>query len=322
MPKSFYKILALLFLFLSLFYSYLIKKSFYPPLPKKGEIARFYSNQMQNDLNFLFLHAINKAKKSIHLVVFGLSEGSILKALAKSRAKLNVYYDKRSSSAPENENFHPLKTPGLLHQKILVIDKKLVFLGSTNMTKTSLLMHSNLVIGFYSPEIAKFLMENTPFSSSEIISSAGGQKIEIYLLPNKNALERIKKIIKMAKDNIAISMFTFTNMELTDELIKARQRGVKISIAVDYNSAINTSALAIDKLKKEKIKIMVSQGIQLLHHKYLYVDNDILVSGSANWTKAAFKKNKDLIFIIHLKKKQKKFMNNLQKIIEKEALDL
>jgi phosphatidylserine/phosphatidylglycerophosphate/cardiolipin synthase-like enzyme len=217
--------------------------------------------------------------------------------------------------------FHPLKASGLIHQKILVIDKKMVFIGSANMTKTSLLMHNNLVIGFYSPKIAKFLMEKTPFEVAEIKSSVGGQKLELFLLPNKNALERIKKIITRAKEKIKIAMFTFTNMELIEELIYAKKRGVQISVVVDYNSAIGTSKEAVEKLKKENIKIMLSQGIQLLHHKYLYVDDKTLVCGSANWTKAAFKKNKDLVLIMNLVEKQKKFMSNLQKIIEEEAID-
>ncbi len=315
--------IVLLILILSL-YAKLILATFYPSLPKKGEAAKFYSNQCRDDLNFLFLHAIKKASRSIHLVMFGLTDKSILQALKKTSASKSIYYDKRASDiSPIDESFHPLKLSGLIHQKILVIDKNLVFIGSANMTKTSLLMHNNFVLGFYSPKIAKFLMEKTPFGTGEIKATVSRQRIALFLLPSEKALASIKRTIRSSKHKIKVAMFTLTNMELIEELIRAKQRNVEVLVVIDYNSAIGTSREAIEKLKKEKIKVMVSQGIQLLHHKYLYVDEKTLISGSANWTKAAFTKNKDIVLILHnLTKPQKKFIEKLQRIIEKEALEL
>ena len=59
-------------------------------------------------------------------------------------------------------------------------------------------MHDNLCIGFYSPQIARFLEEKTPFFVDHISTYVGNQKVEVWLLPDKKkeALEiKIKKLL-------------------------------------------------------------------------------------------------------------------------------
>ena len=259
--------------------------------------------------------------------MFGLSDEKILKELYNKdlkKLKMNVFYDTHSSPDLEFSNNHAqsIKKSGLMHQKILVVDNKTIFLGSANFTKTSLSMHDNLVIGIHSEEIGKFLSENTPFSAGKLSQKIKGQEIEIWLLPdNKNiALDKLTSFIRCAQKKIKIAMFTLTHSLLIDELIPAKKRGLDVTIVVDCHSGLGASAKAINRLKSEKVKVLLSTGTELLHHKYLYIDEKTLVCGSANWTKAAFNKNKDLLLIIHdLTSSQKNFMNKLQKIIEIQA---
>ena len=89
---------------------------------------------------------------------------------------------------------------------------------------------------------------------------------------------------------------------------------------VDARSGLGTSSKSVQFLKKEKINVLFSGGIELLHYKHLIVDDQILVSGSTNWTKAAFQKNHDCFFILYdLTDKQRDYLNNLQKIIMQET---
>lgn len=313
---------------ISLHFSRLIYLSLKPKLPQPGNPVIFYSNQCRQDLKVTILKAIKNAKKTIYLVMFGLSDETIIQALKKKEKEnvsLKIYFDKRSS--PEifftKDQAICKKKGGLLHQKILIVDESMVFLGSTNLTKTSLSMHDNLVIGLHSGKIANFLTNATPFTSAIFKDNIGSQPIEIWLLPdNKNmALQRLKTIIKSANQKIKIAMFTFTHPALIDELIHAKKRKIDVTVVIDGHSAQGASAKAVERLKKEKIKVLVSQGPELLHHKYLYVDNKTLVCGSANWTKAAFSKNHDLILILeNLTKNQIAFMEKLQQIIEYQTL--
>jgi len=258
--------------------------------------------------------------------MFGLSDRAVLTTLTqkiKENVPTTIYYDTGGSAKIHKHlrgsELHPIKNVGLMHQKIVILDKELVFIGSANMTTASLRMHDNLVVGFVSHNIAKFLEEHEPYTPGYIHTMVGGQDIEIWLLPDPrgHALTELRKRIRTASRSIRIALFTFTHPGLVDEVIYAHNRGVSVSVVIDMHSGLGASAKVVDSLKKAGVPIRLSQGVQLLHHKFIYIDEQTLVTGSANWTKAAFYKNSDCIMTLHhLNKEQKKFMNTLWRTIE------
>jgi cardiolipin synthase len=300
-----------------------------PNLPKKGAPPKLYSNQCRQDIRATLLAAIRNANSSIHLVMFGLSDRSILSALKEKiqdHVPTRIYYDVGGSSKVyrylRDSEIHPIKNAGLMHQKILVLDDSVVFIGSANMTTPSLKMHDNLVIGFVSPSIAKFLQSHEPFTPGYFQTKFGKQEMELWLLPDPrgHALAHLKKKIRNAKKSIRIALFTFTHPGLIDEVIAAKERGVKVSIVLDKHSSLGASVKTVERLSQAGVRVSLSQGVQLLHHKFIYIDEDLLVMGSANWTKAAFYKNSDCILSLnHLTSEQKKFMSLLWKKIEANA---
>ncbi len=300
-----------------------------PNLPKHTEPIRLYSNQCQQDLRATLLNAIKGAQSSIYLVMFGLSDRAVLSSLIQKIRRdvpTTVYYDSVGSpklgQILEGGDIHPMKGSGLMHQKILIIDGETVFIGSANMTTASLRMHDNLVVGLVSRKIAQFLKEHEPFSSGYMQTFVGGQEVEIWLLPDPrgHALHDLRKKIRSAARSIRIALFTFTHPGLIDEVIQAQQRGVSVTVVVDMHSGLGASASAIDRLKKAGIRVLLSQGTQLLHHKFIYIDEQTLLTGSANWTKAAFYKNSDCFLVLHnLNPDQKSFMNRLWRQIETNA---
>ncbi len=258
--------------------------------------------------------------------MFGLSDRSILNALSKKikeQVPTQIYYDTGGSASIhrylKGAELHPIKNAGLMHQKILVLDQETVFIGSANMTSASLRMHDNLVIGLVSRSVAKFLEDHEPYSPGYLRATVGGQEIELWLLPDPrgHALTELRKKIRNAAHSIRIALFTLTHPSLIDEVIDAHQRGVSVSMVVDMHSGLGASAKAIEKLKKAGVPIRLSQGPQLLHHKFIYIDEKTLITGSANWTKAAFYKNSDCILALHhLNQEQKQFMKRLWRAIE------
>jgi len=308
-------------------FGYLFVKTLAPNLPKAGNQIVFYSNQCRDDLRLLVLDAINHAKKSIFLVMFGLTDKSVIQALthkAEGSLEMKIFYDKRASlplSLPYKEVV-PLKTSGLLHQKILTIDDELVFIGSANMTPSSLLMHDNLIIGMFHPNLAHFLKEKAPAYTGKFTGICGGQNFELWLLPDhgNKALYHIKNLIAEAKKKIHVAMFTLTHPLLVDELIKASKRNVKITVSLDYKSALGAGAKMVEELKNNKIKINTSGGNQLLHHKLIVIDDRTMITGSANWTISAFKKNHDCFLVLYnLNEEQKQKLQKIERIFGLES---
>ncbi|HSX11812.1 MAG TPA: phospholipase D-like domain-containing protein [Chlamydiales bacterium] len=309
-----------------LFCVWFVWESLAPNLPRPFEPARLYSNQCQQDIRSTLLSAIRQASSSIHLVMFGLSDRAILSALSKKiheNVDTKIFYDTGGSAKIfkflNGSDIHPIKNAGLMHQKILILDKEMVFIGSANMTSASLRMHDNLVIGFMSRNIAKFLEEHEPYTPGYLHTLVGGQGIELWLLPDPrgHALTELRKKIRNANRSIKIALFTFTHPNLLEEVIAAHKRGVHVSIVIDMHSGLGASSAAVEALKKAGVPLGLSQGTQLLHHKFIYIDDQTLVTGSANWTKAAFYKNSDVVIALHnLNSEQRRFMNRLWRQVE------
>lgn len=315
-----------LLLGVALFCTWFVWDSLTPRLPEPNAPPILYSNQCNQDIRATLLSALKEASSSIHLVMFGLTDRAILSTLAKKihdEIKTTVYYDLGGSPKIfrhlQGGDIHPVKHVGLMHQKILVLDEERVFIGSANMTHASLKMHDNLVIGMMSRPIARFLMEHKPYDPGYLKSTVGGQEVELWLLPDPrgHALAELRKQIRSAKKTLQIALFTFTHPQLLEEVIAAHERGVKVSVVIDMHSGMGASIKTVEKLKKSDVPVKLSMGVQLLHHKFVYIDEQTLFTGSANWTKAAFYKNCDCILALHrLTDEQKEFMKNLWRKID------
>jgi cardiolipin synthase A/B len=308
------------------FYVWLVLAASYPALPDPENPVLFYSNQTRQDIKRIFCKALQNAKHSIFLSFYGISDPQILTLLsAKKNTSIRVEFDPSASVnlkniLPPSIDVIPLKVKGLMHRKIATFDHAQVFLGSANLTTTSLRHHANLVLGLYSPPLASFLEHPTTTSFAFTIETLSA---ELYLLPDpeETGIKRLIDQIQKAKKNIRIAMFTLTHPALSAELTKAKKRGVDVCLCIDYYTARGASKKTLTAMEKEGVQIFLSQGRELLHHKWAIVDEETLIMGSANWTRAAFSKNHDfLLFLFSLDQKKINYLNKLWKMIKEESV--
>lgn len=276
----------------------------------------------------VFFHALQHANQSIFLSFYGITDSDFFPLLIeKSQANISISIEYDPSASNDLKTLLPLPittTPiyssGLMHRKIMIIDQAQVFLGTANLTNPSLRHHANLILGLYHPPLANFLLHPTTSSFSFDIQ---GQKGELYLLPDKDktGFSRLLQTLESARKNIVIAMFTLTHPQIAQALIHAQKRGVAVSIAIDHFTAKGASQKTLLEMKRAGVKLLESQGKELFHHKWALIDEEILILGSANWTKAAFDKNHDfLLFLSPLTLKQKKFLSHLCQVIDTESV--
>ncbi len=269
----------------------------------------------------LFIQAIEKAKQSIVLVIYTLSDEKIIEALNKQvRLGVSVLVVHDSSTLKNSPktllfNTTPIEVAGLMHQKILIVDEKYLWMGSANFTRASLKLDDNLVIGLSSRELAKGILEK----KSYLEATCGKQRMEFWSFPmeGKRGLKRLISLIDQAKESVFVAMFTWTHPKITEAIIRAHKRGVAVKVVIDQRSGYGVSSKAGQQLKLEGVSIRLSSGLSLLHHKFVWIDHTTLVNGSANWTRAAFSRNWDYFLILHdLTKIQKAKMERLWRVIE------
>ncbi|GGK16391.1 hypothetical protein GCM10007962_08430 [Yeosuana aromativorans] len=106
---------------------------------------------------------------------------------------------------------------------------------------------------------------------------------------------RILNVLNEAKVSIRVVMAWFTNDLLFDKLVEKYNQGIDVKVAI-YDDGINKKhGIDISKVPHDLIKRGVRGG--LMHDKFCVVDNQIVLTGSYNWTNNAEFRNDENITI-------------------------
>ena len=307
------------FALFAVLYTLLIKTALSPQIPTPENPLILYSNQTRDDLRIVLKRSFSSALHSISIWMYAITDPLLLKTLTKkstSNVHIHTTFDANGGTPKLPASLHP--TPchgrGLMHRKIVIIDSATVFLGSANMTTSSLQTHDNLTLGVYHPGLAHFL--ESPHQNA-FPFQIGNTSALLWLLPDPTALTAIQQHLAAATHSIFVAMFTLTHPVLIDTLIEAHNRGVAVTVALDRYTAKGASKRAVKKLTTAGIPLYLSSNLPLLHHKWVYIDEERLILGSTNWTDAAFCKNQDLLLFLHplsqsMCKKMKAIMSALR----------
>lgn len=304
-------IIGLIFLVWSSFYGLHCR------LPLEGSPPILLATQTDDHLQRTFLKAIEKAQQSITLIAYSFSDEKLFLTLKKKQEEgicITIIYDPTTNPKNLLGNSVPQKMHGLMHRKILIIDKEEVWIGSANFTQESLKIHDNLVIACRSKELAETILANNQHHHFTI----GGQMAEFWSFPesNEEGFSRLLGLLSEAETSIQVGMFTLTHPSLSKALIDAAKRGVHVEVVLDRAQSVNTNKKVLEGWKKTPIHVRLNRGNEIFHHKFVLIDNKILISGSANWTKSAFKRNSDCFLVLHnLSERQRKKMTRLWHII-------
>ena len=279
-------------------------------LPSLEDPFQLYFTETQVPLRSVVMQSIESAKTSLLVVVYQLRDDRLIEAIRKkSESGIPVYvvvdesgYDEGRKRLGKETILVKRSAPGIMHDKIIVVDKAQVYLGSTNFTFDSLNLHANDWVGAYSPSLAEKVWQRIKKldkkgkvePSFPIHAKLGTRPVELWFTPNPDALKKLEQLIDQAKVSIKVAMYTFTNQKLAQKLIDAKKRGVKVTVATDAGQSRNVNKLVLQQLQEAREYL----GVGLFHHKFALIDDRILVIGSLNWTKQAFTQNDDCFMII------------------------
>jgi len=168
----------------------------------------------------------------------------------------------------------------------------------------------------------KDLINKNNYIENDICNNCKLEKV--FFSPDDNISEIIVDLIENEKESIKIAIYTFTNNDISNALIRAYKKGIKIEIITDISSLFN---------KYSKIKTLLSQNIDIwsydkknsnsiMHDKFAIFQNNlynkqIVVTGSYNYTKNATYNNQENIVILYNKDIIEKFIKQFDIIKER-----
>jgi len=118
---------------------------------------------------------------------------------------------------------------------------------------------------------------------------------EILMFPDKSGknLDIVVKMLDDAKYSLDVCVFTITNDSIEDALLRAHTRGLKVRIISD-DLQMKCRGCELVKLCRKGIDVKHDANLsKFMHHKFCIIDQSLLLTGSFNWTAAAWKKNNE-----------------------------
>ncbi|NOZ64431.1 MAG: hypothetical protein GXO71_05820 [Caldiserica bacterium] len=131
------------------------------------------------------------------------------------------------------------------------------------------------------------------FLSLLILSELRGEGIEVFLSPHRNLEDILIREIKEAREEITGALYIVRG-KVGEALIKARRRGVKVSILVEEDNAYAPFSF-YPRLHNENMA-RIDKKKSLMHHKFLVMDKKKVLTGSYNPGASPYQFN-DLILL-------------------------
>lgn len=118
----------------------------------------------------------------------------------------------------------------------------------------------------------------------------------VYFSPGETCKKAIISHIDGAQDALKICVFTISDDDIAHAIIQAYRRGLEVTIITD-NDKTEDRGSDVYRLFKEGIEVKTDETPNHMHHKFAIIDDEILLTGSFNWTRSATKYNQENILI-------------------------
>lgn len=118
--------------------------------------------------------------------------------------------------------------------------------------------------------------------------------IKAQFVPQERIDSELYRLFGSTKKQVLVAMYWITDDIMVNKLISLKKRGIDIQIIFDESSdsSLEGNSFLINKLLSNNILPIVYPSKvtgNLMHNKFLVIDNMIVLTGSANFTKKAFR---------------------------------
>lgn len=266
---------------------------------------------------------ITAAKRSVDVAVFDFDLNEVADALIAAHergVKVRMVIDSENLSTPEvSEITGRIQDAGVtivfdersafMHNKFVVIDSQIVWMGSWNMTENDTFRNNNNMLRLRSQLAARAFQEE--FNQMFVSGLFGPKKsilqhpqimlddtpIRIYFSPEDGIAAYILTELQQAKQSIRFMAFSYTADPIAEAMITQAQAGMLVQGVFERQNAGGTGA-AFEELQSGGVDVLEDGSCYILHHKTIIIDDRIVITGSYNFTSSAERSNDESLVII------------------------
>jgi phosphatidylserine/phosphatidylglycerophosphate/cardiolipin synthase-like enzyme len=118
-----------------------------------------------------------------------------------------------------------------------------------------------------------------------------------HFSPGNYCANQIIWLIRAARSSIDACVFTIADDRISDELVKAHQRGIRVRVITDDDKSHDLGS-DVRRFAREGIPVKTDNSPSHMHHKFAVFDGKVLVNGSFNWTRSASQNNQENIVVM------------------------
>lgn len=123
-------------------------------------------------------------------------------------------------------------------------------------------------------------------------AASSGERVAFA--PGDACLRLLRGHIRSARRSLDVCVFTITDDRISDALLDAHERGVRVRVLSDDEKAWDPGS-DIGRLRKAGVPVRTDDTPAHMHHKFAVVDGGTLLSGSYNWTRSATGNHENLL---------------------------
>lgn len=311
--------------------------------------ASLINADRSNGFDQVVVQAINEAQSEIDIASFDFNLKSVVDALIaaqKRGVKVRLVLDLKNgsttvrASVPQKiEAYDAIaaldkakipyvdggRSSGLMHNKIVILDRKTLFIGSWNLSFNDTFKNDNnvlrisdpLLIANYQAKFNEMFLEKRFGRQAKVGAlqpsmNVQGTAIEMYFAPVDDVMNKVIAEVQKSRRSVRFMIFTFTYPELTAAMIERFQKGVTVEGVIENRGA---SQGALPELLCAKIPVKREAGGGTMHHKVLIIDNQTVITGSFNFTKSATTQNDENLIIIRNPRVVSLYLKEFQRIM-------
>ncbi|OGO49994.1 MAG: hypothetical protein A2Z30_02655 [Chloroflexi bacterium RBG_16_64_43] len=201
---------------------------------------------------------------------------------------------------------------GLMHDKFVVVDGALVWTGSMNLTTSDTYRNNNNLLRIESVELAQAYQrefdemfvddmfgQESPRGWPAPRLEFGSSWAEVYFAPDDAPAERLLQVLESAQRSIRFMAFSLTSEEVAEVLIRQARLGVEVAGVMEESQVRSNANGKYDLLRASGIDVHLDGNSRNMHHKVILVDDELVITGSYNFSYNAENVNDENMLILH-----------------------
>ncbi len=134
-------------------------------------------------------------------------------------------------------------------------------------------------------------------------------RIAVYFSPDGGCTEAIVGELARARTTVLVQAYSFSSAPIAKALVQARQRGVNVRLVID-KSVEDEPHSSANTVARGGVPVLVDAMHSIAHNKVMVIDDQVVITGSFNFTHAAESFNAENLLIIHDRDLARKYSEN------------